>query len=344
MAPLRSVLAAAAVAGVVGDEWTDWKMQFGKRYNGDEEDMRYTIFAENLEKINAHNNEDEAVTLEPNMFADLTQSEYASIYTGYVKPSSSIVPVLEEDVVDVSSNPPASVDWVTGSAVAVTKVKNQGSCGSCWAFSTTGSLEGANFNARGSLVSLSEQQLVDCIKDQATYNCAGCQGGDMYGAMTWVMQNAMCKESEYAYKGKDGSSCGASGCDGLAKGAVTGAVRVGGGSRPATDNEMMTAIAKGPVSIAIEADQLAFQFYRGGLMNAKHCGIRLDHGVLAVGYGHDARKGDYWKVKNSWGPTWGEKGYFRLKRYGAQEPNKGGGTCGILEQPVYPTIPSSVVV
>merc|ERR1712232_1085449 len=189
-----------------------------------------------------------------------------------------------------------------------------------------GALEGAWEIATGNLVSFSEQQFVDCDKvDQ------GCKGGLMDNAFQYAEKNAICTEESYPYAGRQGT-CQASSCTvGLPLGAVTGYKDV------EADNEqaLMEALDKNPVSIAIEADKSAFQLYKSGVLSAA-CGTKLDHGVLAVGYGTD-RGRDYWKVKNSWGATWGDKGYIRLLR------GKGGdgdaGECGILSgPPSYPVV------
>jgi len=221
----------------------------------------------------------------------------------------------------VLNAPPSSRDWRAEGAV--TPVKNQGQCGSCWSFSTTGSLEGAWEIATGKLVSLSEQQFVDCDKRDS-----GCSGGLMDTAFKYAEKNALCTEESYSYKGR-ASSCKASSCSvGIPKGGVTGFKDV------ATDDDqaLMEAVAKGPVSIAIEADKSAFQLYHSGVLSAT-CGTNLDHGVLAVGYGSENGQ-DYWKVKNSWGTSYGEDGYVRLLR------GKGGkGECGILSgPPSYPVV------
>jgi len=189
---------------------------------------------------------------------------------------------------------PASVDWV--SQGAVTAVKNQGQCGSCWSFSTTGSLEGAYQIATGKLVSLSEQQLVDCDSSNS-----GCQGGVMATALQFEEQHDICTEDSYRYRASAGS-CQASGCSvGIPRGGVTGIQMVG-----SSEQALLAAVVGRPIAIAVDAGP--FQSYYGGVLtDCSHS--QLDHGVLLVGYGTD-----FLKVKNSWGASWGESGYIRMKR------------------------------
>jgi len=210
-----------------------------------------------------------------------------------------------------------AVDWVTKGAV--TRVKNQGQCGSCWAFSTTGALEGAYQIAGNPLTEFSEQELVSCASSSGNQ---GCNGGLMDDAFKWVSKNGLCTESSYPYAGKL-NTCNSKDC----KAVVTCDAEAH--DVPEGDEEaLVSAIAKGPVSVAIEADKSAFQLYKGGVLDSVACGKQLDHGVLAVGYGADDGK-DYYKVKNSWGATWGEAGYIRLAR------NKN--MCGIAQSASYPT-------
>merc|ERR1711959_259407 len=218
-----------------------------------------------------------------------------------------------------------SVDWSTHGAV--TPPKNQGHCGSCWSFSVTGALEGAWQVATGKLVSLSEQEFVDC-----DHVDGGCNGGLMDQGFSFATRNGLCTESSYPYHAKAGT-CQQSSCTvGIPQGGVIGFKDVATDSMQA----LMSAVAQQPVSIAIEADQMSFQLYNGGVLS-DYCGTRLDHGVLLVGYGTDGK--DYWKVKNSWGPTWGEQGYLRLFR------GKGGsGECGLLREPSFPVVAPSYVV
>merc|ERR1711976_792021 len=219
-----------------------------------------------------------------------------------------------------------AVDWTTKGAV--TPVKNQGQCGSCWSFSTTGALEGAWKIAGNPLTSFSEQQFVDCDKVDS-----GCSGGLMDNGFTFDKSNALCTEDSYPYKAK-GGTCVASSCTwGLAKGAVTGYKDVS----PNSMSAMMSAVAQQPVSIAIEADKSVFQLYKSGVLQST-CGSQLDHGVLLVGYGTEDGT-DYWKVKNSWGASWGDAGYVKLLR------GKGGsGECGLLKQASYPVVSSDALV
>jgi cathepsin L len=224
------------------------------------------------------------------------------------------------NVAEYENNTPNadSVNWVT--AGCVTPVKDQGNCGSCWSFSTTGSMEGAHCVATGNLVSLSESQLVDCDTNDGNM---GCNGGDMQTAMVWTQSNPLATETQYPYKARD-QSCNTSE-EALGKVGCTSEVVVTVGSSSA----LMASIEVAPTSIAIEADKLVFQFYTSGVLNSSKCGTNLDHGVLAVGYGTDSTGQAYYLVKNSWNTSWGDQGYIKIANNG-----DGDGICGIQMDPV----------
>merc|ERR1712061_183974 len=214
---------------------------------------------------------------------------------------------------------PASMDWSTKGAV--TPIKNQGQCGSCWAFSSTGGVEGRWEVATGSLKSLSEQQLVDCSKQNS-----GCNGGLMDYAFSYYRSTSIASESSYPYTARDGS-CKSSYTAAIPRGGVTGYKDVSSSS-----SALMSAINQQPISVAVEADQSAFQRYSGGIVTSG-CGTNLDHGVLAAGY--DSTQG-YYLVKNSWGASWGDAGYLKI--------STSGNVCGIHSQPSYPTVSGAVAV
>ncbi|KAH8055594.1 transferase [Aureococcus anophagefferens] len=206
-----------------------------------------------------------------------------------------------EHVIPADFDRRGALDWVAKGAV--TGVKNQGQCGSCWAFSTTGAMEGALFAATGSLLSLSEEQLVQC--DSSSY---GCNGGFPSGALSFVASNGgVCAESDYAYTSGSGQtgSCRRNACASVMT--VEGSVAAQG------EQAMLSALQQRPLSILIDAEDCNFQSYRGGIIDNYQCGSRQDHAVLLVGYGTENGV-DYWKVKNSWASSWGENGYFRVVR------------------------------
>jgi len=318
-------LAAPAMGATV---FQTWAARHGKTYSSNEESaLREAIFNVNVAKINAHNAGSSGWKMAVNEFADLTSTEFAvGRIGGYVprklRRTRKVAPIS-------GAAPPASVDWTTKGAV--TPVKNQGQCGSCWSFSTTGSLEGATFIKTGTLYSLSEQQLVDC---STSYGNQGCNGGLMDDAFQYVVANGgLCSEASYPYTATGPNTCQKS-CSVISESAIKGYTDVTADS----DLALEQAIAVGPVSVAIEADKSVFQFYSSGILTGL-CGTQLDHGVLAVGYGQEGTQ-YYWKVKNSWGASWGEAGYVRIVKpegsSGADPYGMGKGECGILSDPSYP--------
>jgi len=275
-----------------------------------------------MDFVEQHNNGNNTYEVELNKFADLTQGEYKMIYLGY-KPDLRTPSEIEALALNkvgpalakVGVYPTGSLDWVNLGAVVA--VKDQGQCGSCWAFSAVASTEGTVFLKHGALISLSEQELVDC---GGKYGNLGCNGGLMDRAFKYIEANGLCTESAYPYKAKDGT-CQKTSCTASPNSQIKSYVDVAH-----TEAALGAASDIEPISIAIEADQSGFQLYKSGVFSGV-CGKTLDHGVTLVGYGTDNGQ-DYWKVKNSWGTSWGEAGYIRMIR------NKD--ECGIADEPSYP--------
>lgn len=286
---------------------------------------RYENFKANLLKIEKHNAGNHTWTMGVTQFADMTVGEFENWLMEQGARPKTVKLESERDVKILESCSDASVDWVAKGAV--TPVKNQQQCGSCWAFSTTGSIEGRVQIATGTLQSLSEQELVDCGSETGNQ---GCNGGLMDDGFEYVIKHGgLCKEDSYPYLAKKQWFCSShrSSCEGEA-GKISSYKDV----QVDSPDQLKAAVCAGPVSVAIEADQNAFQLYTGGVLTGD-CGSKLDHGVLAVGYGTDSGK-DYWKVKNSWGASWGESGYIRMERNSGKQH----GECGILESASYPVV------
>jgi len=237
-----------------------------------------------------------------NEFGDLTAREFANIYNGL-----NITRRTEKRnyVESTRTSFADMLDWRTKGVV--TPVKNQGQCGSCWSFSATGSMEAAHFFATGNLVSLSAQNLVDCSTKEGN---EGCRGGLMDDAFQYVIDNkGIDTEESYPYTATGPNACKFMAADIGAT--ITDFVDVKEGS----ESDLLDKLQKQPVSVAIDASHNSFQFYNDGVYYEPACSsTRLDHGVLAVGYGTDDSGADYWIVKNSWGAKWGNKGYINMAR------------------------------
>jgi len=308
---------ATAVPTPVYDSWQHWKMRNGKSYGTDsEEQYRLSVFYANYKLVAEHQNDTSATyTIGLNKFADLTQKEFAATYLGMKKSQRTTKNYKNLSNVAV----PESVDW---RGKLATPIKDQGQCGSCWAFSAVAGTEGAYAKANGSLLSFSEQQLVDCAGGK--YGNQGCNGGLMDSAFDYEKVNGNMLESAYPYTARDGT------CQYDASGVQ---FTISSYTDVAVDDNsaLVAAIAQQPVSVGIEADSFQFQLYMGGIYNHWNCGTNIDHGVTAVGYGSQ-NGSDYYLVKNSWGASWGDKGYIYFAR-----KSTGVGMCGITRQASYPS-------
>jgi len=303
-------------------EWQAYIKHHNKQYMYGEELARRAIWEKNIAYIQDHNLKADrgefTFWLGMNEYGDMTNEEFVKQMNTFVTSNrTSGITYMPPSHVSL----PDSVDWRPEGYV--TDIKNQGQCGSCWAFSTTGSLEGQHFKKDGKLVSLSEQNLVDCSKKQGNQ---GCQGGLMDQGFKYIKENnGIDTEASYPYKAENGkckfnaANVGAT---------LTGFVDV----KRESESDLQSAVATvGPISVAIDASHTSFQLYRSGVYHSWFCSqTRLDHGVLAVGYGADGST-DYWLVKNSWGKSWGIDGYIKMSR------NRGN-NCGIATQASYPTV------
>jgi len=288
------------------------------------------VFKANMDLIHTHNTFSNAsYSMGMNEFGDQTLEEFVATHNGFKNRANNYIRSQNGPKTPLSTvNLPTSVDWRTKNAV--TPIKNQGQCGSCWAFSTTGSTEGAHAISTGKLVSLSEQQLVDCSQAEGNQ---GCEGGLMDQGFEYIINNkGISSESAYPYTAQDGTCMNplppvvatiSSYTD------IPTKCTDSAGNPMVCDPDLQAAVAAGPVSIAIEADQSGFQFYSGGVFSDPTCGLNLDHGVLVVGYGTDGGK-NMWIVKNSWGTSWGVNGYIEMIR--------GKDECGMNSLPSYPVV------
>ncbi|KAL5544034.1 hypothetical protein UlMin_007818 [Ulmus minor] len=312
------------------DLYERWRSHHTVSRSLDEKHKRFNVFKENLMHVHNTNQKDKPYKLKLNKFADMTNHEFTSTYAGskvkhhrMFKGSSRGAGSFMYEKVD---RVPPSVDWRKKGAVNA--VKDQGHCGSCWAFSTIAAVEGINHIKTNTLVSLSEQELVDCDTAQNE----GCNGGLMDYAFEFIKKKGgITTETSYPYAATDRA------CD--ASKANAPAVSIDGHENvPANDEDaLLKAAAHQPVAVAIDAGGSDFQFYSEGVFTGQ-CGTELDHGVAVVGYGAALDGTKYWTVRNSWGPEWGEEGYIRMQRDVSQKE----GLCGIAMEASYPIKNSSI--
>jgi len=309
-------------------EWARFKNQYQKEYTDEEEPDRRAAWEENYDFMVRHNEAYEAgfesYEVGENKYNDMRNDEFVAMMNGLsTSPTKSGNPIFEAPDHELATE----VDWRTKGYV--TPVKDQKQCGSCWAFSATGSLEGAHFNATKKLVSLSEQNLVDCSAKEGNH---GCMGGLMDLAFKYIKDNnGIDTEASYPYTAKTGKKCLFNSTNVGAN--LTTWVDVKHGDEMA----LMAAVATvGPISVGIDASKPGFQMYKKGVYYSIRCSsVHQDHGVLAVGYGTmetiPGLRQDYWIVKNSWGESWGDKGYLKMAR-GLHN------MCGIASQASFPVV------
>ncbi|KAK0429079.1 hypothetical protein QR680_011176 [Steinernema hermaphroditum] len=307
------------------NEWISFKAKHNKRYESHLQDkIHKKQYFKGALFVEEHNDKyrfgETSFFVRLNSLSDLTSFEYSQL-NGLImgQKSSKGVPFVAPSNAKI----PDSLDWREHGYV--TEVKNQGMCGSCWAFSSTGALEGQHKRVSGKLVSLSEQNLIDC---STSYGNFGCLGGWMDQAFKYVKENGgIDTEASYPYVGDFSTNC-------TFKNRTVGATDDGFVDLPSGDEEALkVAVATiGPVSVAIDAGQDSFRMYAGGVYYDEKCSSKhLNHGVLVVGYGTDPVGGEYWLVKNSWGEDWGEKGYIKMARNRNNH-------CGIARNASYPIV------
>jgi len=308
---------AASVDQAFASQWQNFKSLHGKSYDATEEKLRMQIFSANMDRISRHNARymkgEVSYSMGMNQFGDLTTEEFSKLHkaTEFIDASAPVF------TAPADYQPHASIDWRDSGYVS--GVKDQGSCGSCWSFSTTGVLEGMLAKKTGQMVPMSEQNLMDC----STQN-SGCNGGVVQYALNYVKSNrGIDTESSYPYEGRQGSCRYSS--------AYSAGVSVSGymSIRRGDESNLLSAVSSnGPVSVCINASSSGFQFYASGVFNDPYCSSQINHAVLAVGYGSE-NGDDYWLVKNSWGTGWGDNGYIKMSRNRSNQ-------CGIANQACYP--------
>jgi len=310
---MKLLLAFACLAAVVSalpalsdreyeDAFVSFVGRFDKSYTADAFFQRYSVFKANLDQIREHNAQGLSWDMAINQFADMSPAEFKAWVGSFPPPPTTGRGVPQRLSSRVSV--PDALEW--GDKKAVAGVKDQGQCGSCWAFATAGVLESWWFiknGLAGTIADLSAQQLVDCSKD----TCYGCQGGWPYKALEYVESKGLCAWGAYPYTARDGQCKDTSCTPVIPAGALKTYTNVSG------EPGILDALQVGPVSVLVEADTSAFQFYHSGVLDSPSCGHQIDHAILATGYGTLSGK-KYWNVKNSWGQSWGDKGYIKIVR------------------------------
>ena len=271
----------------------------------------------NSEFIHKHNSGNHSYTVAENQFINVTYDNEFAIHENHYLANN-----LSTMIIDLPITDKLSVDWRDEHKVS--SVKNQGQCGSCWAFSSVGATESAWAIKHNQLYNLSEQELVDCSSENH-----GCEGGEMDFAFQYIMNHSLCTNLSYPYIANNDNTCAINQCKPI--------VHISNYSDVHPNNETLLryAVAQQPVSVAIQGNKRSFQMYQSGIYNDPDCGYELDHGVLVVGYGYDEQSDmKYWIIKNSWSQSWGENGYIRILR----DSDDQRGLCGIAMMASYPII------
>ncbi|XP_069779080.1 cathepsin L2-like [Narcine bancroftii] len=305
------------------ESWISWKSFHRKQYQRDDVNYRRLIWEKNMRYIEQHNVEHSmgkhTFTVGMNQFGDLTVDEFKQLLNASRVKEDRNSPCKVFSAQHPAQLPP-SVDWRPKGYV--TRVKDQGQCGSCWAFSTTGVLEGQVFKKTGNLISLSEQYLMDCSRSVGN---AGCNGGSVFAGFLFIKERGIASEVSYPYTAKDGD-CKFNQSDIVAT--CKGMKRIPKDS----EVDLAAAVASvGPISAGIDAEHRSFMLYKSGIFYEPNCSpVDLDHGILVVGYGMENQK-PYWIVKNSWGASWGDEGYVHM----AKDMDN---NCGIASYAVFPEV------
>lgn len=269
----------------------------------------------NQDFITKHNSENHSYIVGENQFINMTYNDEFIKMNHFSREINSSNIII--DFKDLYKN---SVDW--REKFKVSSVKNQKSCGSCWAFSSVGAVESAWSIKHNTLYNLSEQELIDCSSQNQ-----GCEGGNMDQAFQYIINNGLCDNTSYPYVAED-EQCNNS-CKSLVK------ISNYSDIIPNQEKMLMRAVQHQPVSVAIQANKRSFQMYQSGIYSDPDCGFDLDHGVLLIGYGYDEDYDmDYWIIKNSWSKSWGENGYIRIQ----MNINDERGLCGIAMAPSVPIV------
>lgn len=294
-----------------------YRRQFHKEYSSVEEHMyRMQIFADNLDIIDSHNAEKHSYTLGINRFADLTSEEFKNIYLHTVINNKFNSQKSNDKNKSIRKSVPNNIDWSANGAV--TRIKDQGYCGACWAFAAIGAIESANIIKHNKNITFSEQELIDC---SSAYGNKGCGGGGVTSSFLYIKEHGICNDTNYPYSGME------SYCSDF-RSPILNLTSF----RVSDRNERSLAMFVSTMPTAVSLDGAPFQLYSGGIYDGE-CSLKLSHSVLVVGYGEENGV-RYWKAKNSWGEYWGEEGYFRIIKDDGSEY----GRCGITLDATYPMI------